>query len=308
MADLVSEDRADAHRSAIDALVAAAVGIDGVTPFNDDTMLSLDARTIDAVVSDTGALLGAALAHPIDDGIEAELVVHPDSRRRGHGLRLVAALEARVAPGTDLVVWAHGDLEAARGLASATRMHVSRVLYKLGRDVVAADADAPAAPADVRVTTFDADHDADAFLALNARVFHDHPEQGSLDRAGLDARMAQSWFDPAAFLLARDAATDALLGYNWLKIDGDEGEIYVIGVAGEAAGRGLGRALMHEGLRVISASGVARTTLYVEGDNERALSLYRSLGYGDDAIDVQYRRTIAAPGREDVDVAVTGGR
>lgn len=300
MVDLVSLNRADAHGAALDALVAASVAVDGAAPFNDDTLLRLEARSFDAVDDGHGALAAAALAHPIDGGLEAELVVRPDLRRRGLGTALIDALAARVHPGDDLVVWAHGDLDAARGLADATRMRVSRVLRKLGREVLPADAEAHGSPDGVRIAPFDADRDAADFLTLNASVFRDHPEQGALDRAGLDARIAQPWFDASAFLLARDAGTGALLGYNWLKIEGDEGEIYVIGVADAAAGRGLGRALMHAGLERIAAAGVARTTLYVEGDNERALGLYRSLGYGDDAVDVQYRRT--------VDAGVTDGR
>ena len=86
-------------------------------------------------------------------------------------------------------------------------------------------------------------------------------------------------------------ADGTLLGYNWLKREGDEVEIYVVGVAPQAAGRGLGRALMQAGLERMHATGAERTSLYVEGDNDAALSLYRSLGYEQLSIDVQYRRT-----------------
>ncbi|GGA62965.1 hypothetical protein GCM10011490_11810 [Pseudoclavibacter endophyticus] len=296
MTRIETHERAGAHAADIAELAAAATSADGVAPFNDDAMLRLDDRLLVAARADDGTLAGAALAHPREGGLEAELVVHPDARRDGLGLALVDALTDRLAAGAELVVWAHGNLESARGLASAVGMRESRVLYKLGRDVVAADADAGAAPADVRFETFRPGTDDAEFLALNARVFRDHPEQGALEQAGLEARMGQDWFDPASFLVARDAVTGELLGYNWLKADGDEGEVYVIGVADEAAGRGLGRALMRVGLARIHALGLPRTTLYVEGDNARALALYRSLGYENDAVDVQYRRTVAPAG------------
>lgn len=294
MTRLELHDHAGAHADAVRALADGAREADGVAPFNDDTLLRLDERVlIGAFTSPVdGALTAAALAHPIDGALEAELVVHPADRRRGLGRALVEALRARARDaGDDLVVWAHGDLPAARALAAGTGMRTVRTLYKLGRDVLEADADwdADDEPEGVHLVAFRPGADDDEFLALNARVFRDHPEQGQLDQAGLDARTSQEWFDASAFLVARDASTGAMLGYNWLKLEGAEGEIYVIGVADEAAGRGLGRALMRAGLARIHAAGLPRTTLYVEGDNDRALALYRSLGYGRDAVDVQYR-------------------
>ncbi|MGO2112010.1 MAG: mycothiol synthase [Pseudoclavibacter sp.] len=292
MNELETHEGARAHADAVLALARAATDRDGAAPFNDDALLRLDERMLVAVRDDAGGLAGAALAHAIDEGLEAELVVHPDARRLGLGRALIGALAERTIAGDDLVVWAHGNGDAARALAGAVGMRESRVLYKLGREVVAGDADAGPEPAGIRIDAFALGRDDADFLALNARVFRDHPEQGALDQAGLGARVEQDWFAADDFLLARDRETGDLLGYNWLKIDGGEGEIYVVGVADEAAGRGLGRALMRAGLARIHAAGVPRTTLYVEGDNERALGLYRSLGYGDDAVDVQYRRTV----------------
>lgn len=289
MTDFTRQDHAADYADAVAAIADAAVAADGVAPFNDDALLNLDGRMLVAVGAPGSVFEAAALAHRTDDGLEAELVVHPSQRRQGLGRALVDELRADTPHGGDLVLWAHGNLEAARALATSAGMRESRVLYKLGRALEPADADAGAAPVGVQIEPFSPGADDEAFLALNARVFRDHPEQGALDQAGLDARMSQEWFDADNFLVARDANSGTLLGYNWLKIADNEGEIYVIGVADEAAGRGLGRALMAAGLARIHATGIPRTTLYVEGDNERALGLYRSLGYGDDNVDVQYR-------------------
>lgn len=287
-------ERADAHADAVRRLEGSARDADGVAPFNDDTLLRLDERELlgSAATPDGAAFAAAALVRPADGALEAELAVLPSRRRRGLGRALVEALREHArSRAVDLVIWAHGDLPGARALAHAAGMRAVRTLRKLGRDVVEADAgwSADETPPGVRFEAFRPGADDGEFLALNASVFRDHPEQGRLDQAGLEARMSQPWFDASAFLIARDAVSGAMLGYNWLKLDDGEGEIYVIGVADAAAGRGVGRELLRAGLARIHAAGLPRTSLYVEGDNERALGLYRSLGYGEVAVDVQYR-------------------
>ncbi|PPF46769.1 mycothiol synthase [Pseudoclavibacter sp. AY1F1] len=284
MPEIFTAASAEARGAEVRALADAASAADGVSPFNEDTMLSLDARLLTAI-EDSGQLIAAALTRDIGDGtIEGELVVHPDRRRHGLGGKLFDA----VASATDAppVLWAHGNLAGASALASSRGLAAVRTLLKLGRSITDGDAKATPAPEGLTIAPFTAADSAD-FLTLNSVVFRSHPEQGALDAHGLDARRATEWFDADDFLLLRDA-DGTLLGYNWLKREGDEVEIYVVGIAPDAAGRGLGRALMQAGLARMHATGAARTSLYVEGDNEAALSLYRSLGYEQLSIDVQY--------------------
>ena len=108
---------------------------------------------------------------------------------------------------------------------------------------------------------------------------------------GLSDREAEEWFDPGDFLVARDRS-GRMVGYNWLKLEpgSDEGEVYVLGVSEDAAGRGLGRRLMLAGFERLRERGRTSSTLYVDADNAGAVHLYRSLGYADRTIDVQYRR------------------
>lgn len=288
MTELWMDERADGVAEAIAELTRIATEADGVAPFNDDTRLNLAERGLIAGWR-SDALVGAALTRHLDDGgLEAELVVHPAARHGGLGTQLVQAL--RRSHRGPVTVWAHGNLPGAVELAARLDFEPVRTLLRLARPLTDADAEAPVdPPAGVRFSAFDHDADAEEFLELNARVFRDHPEQGALGSEGLDARRAEPWYADEDFLVARDETTGAMLGYNWLKIEDGDGEVYVIGVADEAAGRGIGRALMSAGLARMHAAGAKRTTLYVEGDNERALRLYRSLGYQDDAIDVQYR-------------------
>ncbi|MBF4457697.1 mycothiol synthase [Pseudoclavibacter sp. VKM Ac-2867] len=284
MPDLSTAASAAPRSAEVRELADAATAADGVAPFNEDTLLSLGERRLTAI-NDSGRLIAAALTRDLDDGtVEGELVVHPEHRRRGLGGELSDAVTGEAAP----VFWAHGNLAGAVALASSRGLDAVRTLLKLGRPLTAADAETVSAPDGYSISPFAPD-DADDFLALNAIVFRSHPEQGALDAPGLQARQSTDWFNADDFLLLRDA-DGTLLGYNWLKREGDEVEIYVVGIAPQAAGRGLGRALMQAGLERMHSTGAKRTSLYVEGDNDAALSLYRSLGYEQLSIDVQYRR------------------
>ncbi len=72
----------------------------------------------------------------------------------------------------------------------------------------------------MRLRTFVPGQDEEAFLAVNARAFAWHPEQGRLDLAGLRGEMAQEWFDPAGFFLAVTTGDgpEQVLGFHWTKV------------------------------------------------------------------------------------------
>jgi mycothiol synthase len=162
-------------------------------------------------------------------------------------------------------------------------------------------------PAGVRLRTFRPGDDDSAWLALNAAAFAGHPEQGGWTMPDLQARMAESWFDPQGFLLAEQNGTDGtpeLIGFHWTKVHGGDGhahghetigEVYVVGVAPGQQGRGLGRALTVAGLRHLRGLGLAQAMLYVEGDNVAAQAVYRSLGFTRWDTDVMFLRAAASP-------------
>lgn len=295
----VLED-AEPLRAGIERLQRACLEADGVAPFNEATMLELGERRAVVAAIEGGGIAGAALARCTADGeLEAELAVQPGWRRAGCGAHLWDRLRG-LAEGRPLAVWAHGALEPALAMARRREFAPARTLLKLAlpfdeaaRERALAEASLPA-PDGVILAALEHGRDEDELLAINAEAFRDHPEQGALDRAGFEARAREPWFAPERILVARDAESGRMLGFNWLKVDGDEAEIYVIGVADAAAGRGIGRALMRRGLGLLAATGRPAALLYVEGGNERAVGLYRSLGFEDLAVDVQLRADAAA--------------
>lgn len=262
---------------------------DGVAAFNEDTVLNLSEREAHVIEID-GKLAALALSHRLEDGtLESELAVHPELRARGLGSQLLQALRnyARETGNGALQLWAHGNLPGAQQLAGAQGFANVRTLYQLEMPLVE-DVAEPVLEDGERIRPFDRERDGETWIALNAEVFASHPEQGALQIADLDARMKQDWFNADDFLIL-ESDRGEMLGYNWLKVTGAEGEIYVIGVAAKAAGHGYGAALMRAGLRRLRDRGASEAALYVDGDNERAVELYRRLGFTERTVDVQYR-------------------
>lgn len=225
-------------------------------------------------------------------GGSLELAVAPDARGQGRAGGLLREVLADPATPGGLTAWSHGDHPAAAVLADRHGFARARELWVMRR---AADVPLPAAepPPGVTVRPYAGPDDDVPLLVVNAAAFAQHPEQGALDRTGLAERMAEPWFDPAGLLLAVDDATGELLGFHWTKRhDQEHGEVYVLGIAPAAQGRGLGRVLTVAGLAHLAAAGVGEVLLYVEADNAAAVRLYGGLGFGHSRADthVQYRR------------------
>jgi mycothiol synthase len=287
------------------SLAQAAADADGAYPLAEHVVLHLrhggDPPAVHLLARDDGRLAGYAHVDTTDrvDGAAAELMVHPDARRRGLGRSLVAealAVARQSDPRGRLRLWAHGDHPGAAALAACLGFSRTRVLLQLRRSLFAPIPE-PVLPPDVRLRSFRPGVDEEAWLALNARAFADHPEQGRWTEADLRARIAEPWFDPAGFLLAeRDGR---LVGFHWTKIHGGSGghqhqpigEVYVLGVDPDAHAQGLGSALTLAGLRHLRQWGLDQAMLYVDESNSAAVTLYTGLGFARWSVDVTFANT-----------------
>jgi mycothiol synthase len=276
------------------ALAAAAEEADGVYPFSEDVVLHLRHAGAGGrvhLLSYAGDSLAgyAHLDRSDPEGPSGELVVAPRYRLRGRGRALLAA-----AGDGPVRFWAHGDEPAARAFAEKAGFSRARVLFQMRRSLTGSLPDVPL-PAGVTLRAFRPGHDEAAWLAVNARAFANHPEQGRWTEDDLRLREQEPWFDPAGFLLAVDVE-DTLLGFHWTKVHppaGDTpaiGEIYVLGVDPAGHRRGLGAALSVAGLEHLAGRGMADAMLYVDESNAAAVALYRRLGFDVFAADVSYQR------------------
>ncbi|HYO40716.1 MAG TPA: mycothiol synthase [Nocardioidaceae bacterium] len=276
--------------AALRRVLDAATAADGVAPLDEAALLALRHGPGSSRLW-TADGEGFAWLH----GTSLDLVVAPGSRGRGLGAALATA--ATTTPGA-MTAWSHGNHPAAAALAAHFGFERVRDLWVMRRPL----ADLPPLPSraadrdGVVVRPFRVGRDEDAFLAVNAEAFASHPEQGSVDRADLDLRMAEPWFDPEGFLVAeRDGQ---LVGFHWTKVHAAAGgaaafgEVYVVGVSPSAQGGGLGRRLTLAGLEHLASRGLDEVILYVEADNAPAVATYRRVGFTHAEHDthVQYAR------------------
>jgi mycothiol synthase len=296
---------------AVRRIAADAAREDAAEPLDEATRLSLRHHGLadqalwvarDAAGSVTGFALAARDG---DQGtVEMNLVVAPAARGAGVG-RALAREVLDAFPDAPVTAWSHGDHPAASRLAQGLGFERARDLWRMRRPLSADHPLPEVTPTDGAVVrTFRPGEDEDAFLAVNAEAFIDHPEQGSMNRADLDLRMAEPWFDPEGFFVAEPADapsgvaneivdSPSLLGFHWTKVHDERvGEVYVVGMSPDAQGRGLGRTLTLTGLHHLRDRGLAEVVLYVEADNTAAITLYSALGFthADEDTDVQYAR------------------
>jgi mycothiol synthase len=277
---------------AVEALLASAAAVDGFSAMNEAAQLSLRHHHRDLahlLVRDNAHLVGYAQLELGGQRATGQLVVAPGWRRRGTGTAMLRAL-LELAP-SGLRVWAVGDTPAARAVADRVGLRPVRTLLVMTRSLTG-DIPAVGLPPGTTMRTFVVGRDEDEWLAVNARAFASHPEQGAVDRTDLAERMQEPWFDPAGLLLA--VRGERLVGYHWTKEHpGGLGEVYVLGVDPLVGGQGIGKALLVAGLRLLQARGNTSVQLYVEADHGPAVSLYTKAGFSVTKRDVMYADFVA---------------
>lgn len=271
----------------IEAVRRSCREADGHDPLDEAAALHLKHRGVD----DAEVWLAEDQGFALRRGAEVDLAVAPESRGRGLGGRLAAQAFAGTAATT---AWSHGDHPAAQVLAARHGLARARELWVMRRT---ADAPLPdlVLPPGLRIRSYRPE-DTEEILRVNGAAFARHPEQGALDRAGLEERMAEPWFDPEGLLLAEDP-DGTVLGIHWTKRHSAQvGEVYVVGIDPAAQGRGLGRLLTLAGLHHLTSRGIQEVLLYVESDNTPAIHVYSGLGFVHHERDthVQYQRPASA--------------
>jgi mycothiol synthase len=283
------------------ALINAAAAQDGTPPISEHIILHLrhggDKSDSHLIMEQDNKVIAYAHIDATDlvAGPSVELVVHPDHRKSGLGKELLS--KSKEICGSKMRLWAHGDLSVAQKLADENGFERIRTVIQMRKSL----ADLSANQHNFMIRTFLPGLDNEEWLALNNKVFENHPEQGAWSLKDLQTRLAESWFDPAGFFVATQ--DNKLIGFTWTKIHGGHshkhdnqteqhdhdpiGEIYITAVA--TSGTGLGKVLTQTALAYLKANGLITAMLYVDSDNEVALNLYKSLGFAQSSQDVMYR-------------------
>jgi mycothiol synthase len=277
----------DGPAAEVRRIARACTAHDGASTLNEQALLQLKNRGL----RDASLWLGEggfALRH----GDMVDLAVHPESRGRGVGTELAAAVAA---DGRKVEAWSHADHPAALALAQRFGVPREREL-KIMRRSLAEPLGEVTVPPGVRIRTFEPADEA-ALLEVNASAFAHHPEQGDMTHEDFAERTSESWFDPEGLFLAVPDGVDGppLLGFHWTKVHDDEdpayGEVYVVAVNPKAAGRGLGTLLTNVGVTHLRDRGLGSVLLYVDGDNDPAIAVYTGQGFEVERTEAQYRGT-----------------
>ena len=244
-----------------------------------DPLFDADLSPPGLVVEDGWGSIVAYLAMLEEDGQlwTVEAAVHPDYRSPAHLRDFLVAADQAVSNrgGRSIRLWAYVPelVQAAEraGFVLERELHHMRAPLPLS--------EAPQFPPGIEVRGFREGVDEEAWLEGNNRAFAGHPENGSWGIADLDRRRRRPWFSSEGLRMAWDG--EALAGFCWTKVPSSRaGEIYVIGVAPGYQGRGLGKALLLEGIRhMYSYHGAQACVLYVDANNIPAVNMYRSMGY-----------------------------
>lgn len=290
---------------AVSRLLEAASAADGHAPLDEHAWLDL----VQGGRSGFAGLVAweEGHEHPVGyaqvsrgaDSWALEYVVDPHHRTPGNTVAEdLVGRAARViadAGGGHVHMWVYQPRPEHDRIAAAIGLSPGRILYQMRRPLPY-DLD-PVDPG-FRTRPFRVGHDEDAWLGVNNRAFHWHPEQGGWDLDTLKQREAEGWFDPEGFLLHEDSQ-GRIDGFCWTKghLDHDPplGEIYVIAVDPDAPrSPGLGRRLVAAGLAHLHGKGFSTGMLYVDAGNARAVKLYIDMGFVVNHLDQAYVGDIAA--------------
>lgn len=277
------------------ALVRRAAAHDGAAALDDAALLALEDPSAQHLLVVDGEGAGApavGVVSMLSDGT-VQGVVDPAHRRRGHGARLLEEVERRCeAP----AIWIHGTREESYSFLHTRGYDAARTLLQMRRELTAEDAAAsvPELPTGLEVRAFDVERDADDWVALNARAFSDHPEQGSWTCQDLQRRLDEDWFEPTDLTVVRRGG--ALVAFCWIKrATGEDPELHVLATAPEEQGRGLAGTLLSRDIIRLARDGQRSLTLYTEGNNGAARGLYERRGFVVCGRDVQMRRRKESP-------------
>jgi ribosomal protein S18 acetylase RimI-like enzyme len=117
-------------------------------------------------------------------------------------------------------------------------------------------------------------------------------DESSVIRLWNDCGLTRPWNDPVKDIARKltvqpelflvGEIDGELVASGMFGFDGTRGWVHYLAVAPGRQGEALGRRLMAEGERLLTAMGCPKINLQVRSGNERVIGFYRALGYAPD--------------------------
>lgn len=150
--------------------------------------------------------------------------------------------------------------------------------YRELRRVLRMDGPVPSGPEASEVELGPAtEADTAGLVDVHNRAFAGHREASGMTEQGFDDLRAMPWYDPEGVITA--SVDGRLVGFCWTKLHPNrDGEVYLLAVDPDAHGHGIGELLTRAGYVRLQNRGAERAMLWVDGDNDPAIALYRRLG------------------------------
>lgn len=143
----------------------------------------------------------------------------------------------------------------------------------------------PNLPPDIRIERYRSEyrHQLEQLLVQTYERTLDCPGLAGLRRPAdvVEGHMHSGIFKPEWWLLARERSSDRLVGVSLMNGSAGSGsiELVYLGAVPHVRGRGIGRALLQHGLRLIAGSRERNVVLAVDESNDPALDIYEDLGF-----------------------------
>lgn len=215
----------------------------------------------------------------VSDRGRVEILVHPETRGLGLGTLLLERGVARCRElGCSFVrTWAYGDKPRTVGWLRRQGFESERVLYRLRRSQVAAEA--PVWDPGWSVSSFRPE-DAGQWHELHCSLQSDPTRAWTLE--ALHRQLHRPDTPASSFWLLREG--ELLRGYLWLK----GSELFLFALDPRVRGRGLGAKLLAWGLSRLKSEAF----VYCDDERPEALSLYRKFGFEETARDRCLKRPL----------------
>jgi ribosomal protein S18 acetylase RimI-like enzyme len=240
-----------------------------------ELLLGLDApverRTIFGYV-EGGLLLGALAAVDWGGGPELLLLVHPEHRRKGVGRALLAAAQAELARrgAADCLLVGQRQVASGAVFAEAVGAELRFSEHRLVLDPAHVSGDHARHP-ELRLRPATAD-EIDVMARIQAAAFGDSEDD---TRAHVTDGMQMSNRQYFLGELAGEPIGVLRIG----RYGGETADVTSFGVLPEHQGRGYGRQMLGEAVRILLGERWPEIVIEVETENANALGLYQSVGF-----------------------------